>query len=628
MVRVSDMWTIRRATIPLSRSHRGAVACCSTPLELQSGETERGARRDAVGASLLPRTSTRAFSVSACPPLWRRNLSFQAGAKSSDGEELEEGFSDLEVPPPVTNEVEAVVDDDDSPISEEEDDVAVGSDALDEEEVVAAAGSLELDVDVTEGEKGAEGKSRRSMDSPLFKSLMEPDQTVGAVLEKWTEEGKPLGRNEIMVAMLKLRRRRLFAKALLFMEWLEKNQRLDFIERDYASHVDLIAKVHGLLRAEKFIDKVPESFRGEVVYRTLLANCVSRGNVAKAEQVFNKIRDSFPTTTFVCNQMLLLYKRTDRKKIADILKLMEQEDIQPSLFTYKLLIDTKGRAKDVKGMEELIEMMKSKGMEPDPGTKAMVARHYIFGGHNEKAEAVLKEIEGEDIENNRFACRLLLPLYASLGKDADVERIWNACDKPRLEECLTAIEAWGGVGKVEIAEEVFEHMVKTWRNLSSKYYDVLLKVYAKHKLLGKGKDLVKRMADSGCRIGPLTCDAIVKLYAEAGEVEKADEIIQRAVQQNHIRPLYNSYLTVMDKYAERADVHNAEKIFYKLRQSGYVGRMRHYQTLLQAYINARRPAYGFRERMKADNMFPNRAVAAQLAAVDGFKKTPLSELLH
>ncbi|KAJ6834994.1 pentatricopeptide repeat-containing protein-like, mitochondrial [Iris pallida] len=273
-------------------------------------------------------------------------------------------------------------------------------------------------------------------------------------------------------------------------------------------------------------------------------------------------------------------------------------------------------------------MMKSKGMEPDLGTQAMVARHYIFGGHSEKAEAILKEIEGEDIKNNRFACRLLLPLYASLGKDAEVERIWKACEnKSRLEECLTAIEAWGEVGKVEVAEEVFEHMVKTWKNLSSKYYDALLKVYAKHKLLGKGKDLAKRMADSGCRIGPLTWDAIVKLYVEAGEVEKADSIIQRAVQQNHMRPLHNSYLTMMEKYAERGDVHNAEKFFYKLKQSGYVGRMRQYQTLLQAYVNAKRPAYGFRERMKADNMFPNRAVAAQLATVDGFKNHPLSQLL-
>lgn len=198
---------------------------------------------------------------------------------------------------------------------------------------------------------------------------------------------------------------------------------------------------------------------------------------------------------------------------------------------------------------------------------------------------------------------------------------------PRLEECLAAIEAWGKLGKVEDAEKVFEKMMKTWKRLSSKYYNVLLKVYANHKLLSKGKELAKRMSDNGCRIGPLTWDALVKLYVEAGEVEKADSILQKASEQNQVKPLYNTYISVLEKYAERGDIHNAEKIFHRLRQVGYVGRMRQYQLLLQTYVNAKAPAYGFRERMKADNIFPNKAALSQLQAVDAFRKTQISELL-
>lgn len=93
-------------------------------------------------------------------------------------------------------------------------------------------------------------------------------------------------------------------------EWLEANNRQDFVERDYASRVDLIAKVRGLHKAENYIEKIPKSLRGEVIYRTLLANCVAASNVKKAEEVFNKIKDlQFPITTFACNQLLLLYKK-------------------------------------------------------------------------------------------------------------------------------------------------------------------------------------------------------------------------------------------------------------------------------------------------------------------------------
>ncbi|XVF07099.1 hypothetical protein REPUB_Repub06bG0109300 [Reevesia pubescens] len=116
-------------------------------------------------------------------------------------------------------------------------------------------------------------------------------------------------------------------------------------------------------------------------------------------------------------------------------------------------------------------------------------------------------------------------------------------------------------------------------------------------MLQKGKDLVKRMADNGCQIGPLTWDALVKLYVEAGE------------------------------FSKRGDIHNSEKIFHKMRQAGCVARLRQFQSLVQACINAKAPAYGLRERMKVDNIFPKKALAAQLAQVDAFRRNAVSDLL-
>jgi len=77
-----------------------------------------------------------------------------------------------------------------------------------------------------------------------------------------------------------------FSIILQFFEWLEANKHLDFIERDYASYLDLIAKIHGIQKAEKYIAKIPKSFQGEVVYRTFLASCVASGNIKKSEEVF------------------------------------------------------------------------------------------------------------------------------------------------------------------------------------------------------------------------------------------------------------------------------------------------------------------------------------------------------
>lgn len=240
----------------------------------------------------------------------------------------------------------------------------------------------------------------------------------------------------------------------------------------------------------------------------------------------------------------------------------------------------------------------------------------------------MKEMEGGNIKENRAACKTLISLYAALGNAEEVSRIWKVCEaRPLLDECVAAITAWGEVGQIENAEAVFEKMVKKFKKLASKHYPTLLNVYADHKLMSKGKDLVRRMSDDGCKIGPLTWHALVKLYAESGEVEKAESILEKATRQNpNQQPLYSSYMALLDKYAERGDIHNAEKIFHRLRQRGYNSRIQQYKSLLQAYVNAKAPAYGFKERMRADNMFPNEIMSLQLAQVDAFGKTKNTDI--
>ena len=146
---------------------------------------------------------------------------------------------------------------------------------------------------------------------------------------------------------------------------------------------------------------------------------------------------------------------------SDILMLMEKENIKPSLFTYKLIIDLKGRSNDMSGIEMVLNEMKASGVEPDFATQTMVAKFYIDGGLTEKAEAIISEMEMEYIKDKRHAIRSLLHLYAALSKPGEVARIWKLCTEPKLEDFMAAIEAWGKLGCIEQAEETFEAMLKT-----------------------------------------------------------------------------------------------------------------------------------------------------------------------
>ncbi|BAT92742.1 hypothetical protein VIGAN_07156200 [Vigna angularis var. angularis] len=78
-------------------------------------------------------------------------------------------------------------------------------------------------------------------------------------------------------------------------------------------------------------------------------------------------------------------------------------------------------------------------------------------------------------------------------------------------------------------------------------------------------------------------------------------------------------MVVMEQYANCGDVHNTEKWFHKMRQCGYTGRLRPFQILIQAYLKAKIPVYGIRERMKAENVFPNKEFSMQLTEIDALK---------
>ncbi|BAT96701.1 Pentatricopeptide repeat-containing protein [Vigna angularis] len=601
------MWSLRRASLRL-RSQRldagAARAPCVNLVPTTCLENERGIHQSRdisygrfLSADMFRSTDLASlnFSVDWC------GISSQAGASSTkeddgelEGESNDESDADL-------------------------------SDGDEESE------KLHDELELSDDETGPTKKQSpgRQTQSELFKEIVKAHGlSIDSALDKWVEQGKELGRKEIMLAVRNLRRRKMYGRALQLFQWLESNKKLEFGERDYVSKLDLIAKLRGLQKAEKYIESVPESFRGELLYRTLLANCAGQNNMMAAERIFNKMKDlDFLLTTFTCNQLLLLYKKLDKKKIADVLLLMEKENVKPCIFTYRILLDVKGQSNDIAGMEQVLETMKVEGIEPDIQIQALLAKHYTSAGLNEKAETVLKEIEGENLKENRWQCATLIRLYANLGKADEVERIWKVCEsKAGIDDCLAAVEAWGKLKKIDEAESIFERASKKWK-LNSKNYSVLLMVYANNNMLKKGKDLVKRMADSGTNIGPLTWNALVKLYIQAGEVEKADSILLKAIHRYNVQPMFSTYMAVLWQYAKRGDVHNSEKIFHAMRNSGYTSRISQFEALIQAYINAKVPAYGIRERMKADNIFPNKLVANRLVQVDAFKKNALSDLL-
>lgn len=185
-------------------------ACSCMNSYVANSSSEYGKRHcvygfNATGSCIPLKSSCRGPTSVKIP--WSRHLSFQAGEKSSDLEDkAEDGFSDLDVPPE-SSEVG-----DGSGKEDDEDLMSEGE--ISEESDETSLNSLDFP-DAESQLSGVKGTRLNTSQSPLFKLMVDtPRHSLTTALDKYVEEGKPLGRVEISLAMLNLRKRRLYSTAL------------------------------------------------------------------------------------------------------------------------------------------------------------------------------------------------------------------------------------------------------------------------------------------------------------------------------------------------------------------------------------------------------------------------------
>lgn len=142
-----------------------------------------------------PKLPTFQLSFSSSRIALGRSFSSQAGASSGNKDDLlEDGFSDLEVPPETDKK-----------------DAGLTSDDSSDEDAADEIGLPDVDADA----KSEKEHMNRPSDSILLKALLEtPRHEVTKALEKWANDGNTLDRGELFFVLLNLRKRRWFGKAL------------------------------------------------------------------------------------------------------------------------------------------------------------------------------------------------------------------------------------------------------------------------------------------------------------------------------------------------------------------------------------------------------------------------------
>ncbi|XWS76415.1 hypothetical protein CRYUN_Cryun01aG0174200 [Craigia yunnanensis] len=144
-------------------------------------------------------------------------------------------------------------------------------------------------VTTTEGpaKSGGGGGGRDTLGYRLI-GLVYPKRSAVVTIQKWKEEGHTVRKYELNRVVRELRKLKRYKHAIEICEWMRLQQDIKLLPGDYAIHLDLIAKVHGLASADKFFEDLPDKMRDQATCTALLHTYVQNKLSAKAEALMEK----------------------------------------------------------------------------------------------------------------------------------------------------------------------------------------------------------------------------------------------------------------------------------------------------------------------------------------------------
>ncbi|ONK74160.1 uncharacterized protein A4U43_C03F3380 [Asparagus officinalis] len=264
--------------------------------------------------------------------------------------------------------------------------------------------------------------------SRIFR-LRFPKRSATSALDKWVGEGNTVAQSELRQIAKDLNRSKRYKHALEISEWMKSHQEYQLSDSDYAMRIDLITKVFGVNAAEEFFEGLPSTAKSCDVYTALL-HAYARGKlVEKAENLFERIKESnFSPNALTYNEMMTLYMSVGQlEKVPLVIEELKRKEVAPDLFTYNLWISASAASLDVKGVRKILdEMSHSSNIHEGWKTYIKLADIYVTAGHLMSSDNSLVGAEKKISQREWITYDFLIILYSGLGNKEGINEIWKS----------------------------------------------------------------------------------------------------------------------------------------------------------------------------------------------------------
>ncbi|KAL6217394.1 hypothetical protein ACLB2K_010611 [Fragaria x ananassa] len=451
-------------------------------------------------------------------------------------------------------------------------------------------------------------------------SLVYAKRSAAVTIGKWKEEGGTVRKYELNRIVRELRKLRRYKHALEICEWMTLQKDIKLLAGDYAVELDLIAKVRGMNSAEKFFEDLPEQMRDGITCSALLHTYVQNKESAKAEALFEKMKEcGYVKNPLPYNHMLSLYVSDGKfDKVRDVIGEMKVHS-QPDVVTYNLWLTVCASQNDVESAERVFLELKKRKVNPDWVTFSTLTNLYIKSSQIEKAAATLKEMEKMTSHKNRIAYSSLISLHANIGDKAGVQRVWKKLKSyfPKMNdaEYTCMIASLVKLKQIEEAEKLYTEWESVSGTHDPRVSNIILAAYINRDQMDVAETFCSRMVQNGVTPCYSTWELLTWGFLKQEHTKKALEYFKKAVGSvKKWDPHQRLIVEVFGRLNEEGNVEEAEELVVSLRNAGHVS-TETYNSLLRTYAQAGTMPLLVEERMKKDNVELNKETRSLLKRI-------------
>jgi pentatricopeptide repeat protein len=352
----------------------------------------------------------------------------------------------------------------------------------------------------------------------------------------------------------------------------------------------------GLELVEKYID-LQRGDADDILFNSLLDACCRVRDIPRLERMLAKMRqfDVKPSPATFGTLLKAYGQRVDQTNVFRVWNDMKAADIGINTVTYGCMLDACVKCGQYEKAEEVFNELREAGQHRNTILFSTMIKSY---SKQKKLRKAMKAMEEMDTEGVPLNCVTFNSLIDAAIRCRDLpaatkllEQMKNSGIAPDLITYSTLIKGFCDQGDIEVALNLLQHLKAQNVKCDEILYNSLLEGCVKSNQSQRGLDLFQEMVRDRVPVSNITFSIMIKLYANAGRLDQAMELVKRMEPDYKVKPSNIVFSCVTKCLAAAQQYHRAAKMLLGLPNVGFQPDQQMYALILPGLIEQKQFDY-------------------------------------